>query len=200
MEPREMELESEERLLDDGLQIKSRKSWNHRRIRIAAIALLAIISVPLLLSPSLRHRSTATPILFGDCGSSLEEARAKGCEFDVISFTWLPPECHDPELVDDFLSLSDREWYQDPRGLDPAPREKVMNGEYQRLFVTREYHVYHCRYQWRKMHRGIQKRVIDSYIGSYNHTVHCEMMLMQVVPRSLTDTRINRKYIQCQRI
>jgi hypothetical protein len=89
--------------------------------------------------------------------------------------------------------------------------EEVARGNHEKLFVTREYHMYHCTYMWRKLHRGMlrggeneEKRgVVDTYIGSYGHTEHCEMMLLGmeggegVVDKNATDTAILMKFPQC---
>jgi hypothetical protein len=48
------------------------------------------------------------------CGSTAEEARARGCNFDTISFCWLPDECYDSDLVDTFEATRNWEYYADP--------------------------------------------------------------------------------------
>lgn len=48
------------------------------------------------------------------CGSTPEEAKAKGCHFDTISFCWLPSECYDSELVSTFESTRNWHYYADP--------------------------------------------------------------------------------------
>ena len=63
---------------------------------------------------------------------------------------------------------------------------------------------------WRKLHRGLlkgrenaEKRgVVDTYIGEYGHTAHCEMMLIgmedgDVLDKNATDTAIKMKFPQC---
>ncbi|CAD0085541.1 unnamed protein product [Aureobasidium mustum] len=37
-----------------------------------------------------------------DCGSSIKEAEAKGCRFDSLAVSWLPPLCRDDKLLDEF--------------------------------------------------------------------------------------------------
>ena len=36
------------------------------------------------------------------CGSSIEEAIAKGCKYDEMGATWLPDVCRDDELTAEF--------------------------------------------------------------------------------------------------
>lgn len=197
----EVELESEERLLDDEPHqphTRSRRPWNYRQIFITIAALLIGIAIPPVFSSFRRSPSKTTA--FGDCGSTLVQARAAGCKFDVVSFSWLPPECHEQSLIDDFLELQDWQWYRTPTSQDTVHRWLVLDGAHSELYVTREYHIFHCTYQWKKMHLGLQKRIIDTYIGGYNHTAHCDKMLTEEAPRNQTDTRIVRKFVQCQRI
>jgi hypothetical protein len=37
-----------------------------------------------------------------DCGNSIEEAKAKGCRYDSLAVSWLPPLCRDDKLLDEF--------------------------------------------------------------------------------------------------
>lgn len=71
--------------------------------------------------------------------------------------------------------------------------------------------MFHCTYMWRKLHRGMlrgednkeQRGVVDTYIGSYGHTAHCEMMLLGMegnegrLDKNATDTAIVMKFPQC---
>ncbi|KAI0970758.1 hypothetical protein F4678DRAFT_102042 [Xylaria arbuscula] len=118
------------------------------------------------------------------CGSTPEEARARGCHFDTISFCWYPDECYDSELVAAFEATRDWEYYADEEGTQPISREELIGGDGNNLWVRWEYHVRHCLYQWIKLHRAVLAKgdpnlpQIDSYIASLNHTNHCgEVML-----------------------
>jgi len=115
------------------------------------------------------------------CGSTAQEARERGCHFDVISFCWLPDQCYDPHLSSAFDNLKSWEWYLDPNKTQPLTHEQVMTGEFTGLYVNWEYHLRHCTAMWKKLHRAILgdgKKAIDSYIGPYDHTKHCEHMLL----------------------
>ena len=90
------------------------------------------------------------------------------------------------------------------------PYDEVARGDSKQLFVTREYHMYHCTYMWRKLHLGMLRGrndtegsgIVDTYIGEYGHTEHCEMMLLgemdgAVVDKTATDTAIVMKFPRC---
>jgi len=148
---------------------------------------------------------------FGSCGDTPTSARLANCTFDIVSFSWLPTPCADPELTAEFLRVRNWTWWLDTHTTTPVPFEEVAGGDYDQLFVTREYHMYHCTYMWRKLHRGLlkglenaEKRgIVDTYIGEYGHTSHCEMMLLgmeedhSVVDRNATDTAILMKFPHC---
>ena len=136
------------------------------------------------------------------CGNSSSEALSLGCSFDVISFAWLPARCFDQELVDDFLALKDWQWYLDAGAQQTADLASVAAGAYDELYVTQEYHMYHCTYMWRKMHRAmLAGDVLDGYVGDMHHTAHCEMQLLDR-SKALDDvgTTIYTKFVECPRV
>jgi hypothetical protein len=148
---------------------------------------------------------------FGFCGDTPSSARQANCTFDLMSFSWLPPACAETELTTEFLRLRNWTWWIDAEKNNPVPLHEVLKGEYRELYVTREYHMYHCTYMWRKLHRGLlrgqgsveERGVVDTYIGAYWHTAHCEMMLLGMegdeggIDKMATDTIITMKFPQC---
>ena len=171
----------------------------HRR-HLAPYFLGAAAIVAFLLIFTADHRDdTRTLVPALECGNSPSEALSRGCSFDVMSFAWLPAPCFDKELMQDFLSLRNWVWYRDESGNEPAADPMaVASGQYDQLFVTQEYHMYHCTYMWRKMHRAVQRALpLDGYIGSMGHTEHCENMLVHQAPLNSTNTVIMSKYVNC---
>lgn len=139
------------------------------------------------------------------CGTSPQQAMSLGCKFDVMSFAWLPARCFDSSLTAEFLALREWEWFEaadsgaaniSQRGVDIS---SVAKGAHDQLLVTQEYHLYHCTYMWRKMHRAIQReQPLDGYIGSMGHTDHCEHVLVtSETPLYDTSTTIFLKYANC---
>jgi hypothetical protein len=100
-----------------------------------------------------------TGMELGDCGSNHtpEEARAKGCLFDAMSWLWVRPECYDQALIDNFMNRTDWSWHTDWR-LTPesqVPLETVLRGDHPHLFTQKKYHSIHCTYMWQKMHKAL---------------------------------------------
>jgi len=54
-----------------------------------------------------RHNVTSGAKLTS-CGNSTEEARARGCKYDVLLNNWVPAPCFDQEWVDEYLE--DNSW------------------------------------------------------------------------------------------
>lgn len=111
------------------------------------------------------------------CGDSPETARARGCSFDIISFAWQTPECYDEPLVNEFLNWDNWEFFTEREGNHTVPRNQALQGE-QNLFMRWKYHVVHCTFMWRQMHRAYECGYIPSHLHAYNHTLHCQHILL----------------------
>jgi hypothetical protein len=72
-----------------------------RFFRPIIITLLAIlVLIPLV------YFIVSTPgrqLKYDQCGTTADEARARGCVFEVTGFTWLPKACQDTETEEEFL-------------------------------------------------------------------------------------------------
>lgn len=147
---------------------------------VVSCSLVALVLTIFALSFNIRTQNSA--VTTSPCGSTAQEARARGCHFDVISFCWLPDACYDEELSTTFDNITTWEWFLDPNRTQPIAHEEAMTGEYTGLYVNWEYHLRHCTFMWKKLHRavlGTGKSAIDGYIGPLAHTEHCSEMLLQ---------------------
>ena len=158
-------------------------STSHRSYTILLILLtvLGITEVGIIAQSLSTSRTSRPQVLLSPCGHSPTEARALGCHFDIMSFCWLPDKCYDTELSSTFDNLTQWEWFLDPNKTQPVAHEQVMAGEYMGLYVSWEYHLRHCTAMWRKLHRAVLgdgRVAVDSYIANYDHTRHCEQMLL----------------------
>jgi hypothetical protein len=121
-----------------------------------------------------------------NCGNSTAEAKAKGCHFDLLAYSWTPDECYDPVTDAEFF-----EWITRPeRVLGPFPffyhynaTQKVKNAEElgnapnTRIYTTREEHLAHCAHFLRRIHRSTQlppgKTYLTERSAGYEHSQHC---------------------------
>ncbi|KAJ5958811.1 uncharacterized protein N7479_005961 [Penicillium vulpinum] len=136
------------------------------------------------------------------CGESAAEALARGCKFDIMSFAWVPEPCFDRELMEEFLELRQWKWYADKDGQEVESELDIREGQYPEMFVSWEYHLVHCAYMWRKMHRALLKGgvdAVDGYVGSMHHTEHCSGMLLEYRQEAvnITNSWVYAKYPAC---
>ncbi|KAI4211032.1 MAG: hypothetical protein LQ351_006152 [Letrouitia transgressa] len=133
-----------------------------------------------------------------DCGSTVAEAREKGCHFDMMSWLWVPHECFDAELVEEFIALRDWDWYRNYTGGERVPLEEVRTGMHDALWAPQQYHMFHCTYMWKKMHRAILRHgPLDDDVASFDHTVHCEKMLLEPGELAEVNTLVTAEMVGC---
>lgn len=80
------------------------------------------------------------------CGNSSQEATMAGCKFDIMSYTWLHPDCFDQQLMYEFLGESDWNWYLDEEGTQSLALNDVAGGQHEYVYVTWQYYITHCTY------------------------------------------------------
>lgn len=138
------------------------------------------------------------------CGTDPDSARAAGCVLDIVSFSWLPPRCHDAELAQEFRLLQGWEYFLDINGTQPVAQELALEGGFRGLYTRNEYHLRHCMFMWKKMHRAIMqgaggKMSIDSVTAGYAHTEHCAERLVarREQPLDVVSGFIMVKYPDC---
>ena len=100
-----------------------------RFFRPTIILLSAIVVlVPLIYFIVPRQKS----LTHDQCGTNADEARARGCVFEVTGFTWLPKECHDPKTEEEFIEyIVDKELnlFRDANYTDVVSIDEVRRGD-----------------------------------------------------------------------
>jgi len=110
------------------------------------------------------------------CGQSAEEAKTLGCTFELMTVSWVPLECHDVELNEEFRRVRDWRFYSDLKGSREIG-EVELSEMTVKAYGTNEFHRMHCGYSWMKMHRALETgRRIDKGLSYYKHTTHCAEM------------------------
>ncbi|KAG9228255.1 hypothetical protein BJ875DRAFT_527822 [Amylocarpus encephaloides] len=158
--------------------------WSICLVSIAIV--LVVISGPLFYArtcfipnPSKSSVQIIPPSEWGYCGNTTATAHAHGCVYDLIPGAWVPPACFDEELEDEFLALSEWQWFADiNQTKEVSLKDLKATGGPNLLYVSTPYHVQHCVFTWKKLHRAIiHQKPIDTQIGRYGHTEHCAMAL-----------------------
>lgn len=181
----ESDCETEDSMLMPGYyekmeqQAKSRsaQSQNSRTIIIASIGLLIILGIGSASIIIFLLRPTVTSL--GWCGFTAEQARERGCVFDLMMSIWTHPSCYDQELSEQFLMESNFVYFWDVEGTKPFDEKEARNGSYDVIYTNGSFHLKHCSYIWARQTRARRKKpyVIDVAARSVEHIKHCNEYL-----------------------
>lgn len=156
--------------------------------------------------PHIRNGSdpeTGLPLAWshGDCGNSPDDAKARSCQYSIVLHSWLPKSClteADAEDADDMYK--DRSWPYKTTSGQNLTMEELGAGDYSHFTTTFDWHVTHCMYVWKRLHRIMldPTQELDSYTANYHHTSHCVNMIGGH-PEGMKDegTKIFVKYPKC---
>ncbi|KAA8620526.1 hypothetical protein TUN199_08946 [Pyrenophora tritici-repentis] len=112
------------------------------------------------------------PIPIAHCGATPAAARARGCIFESNNLAWVPPQCYDHELGDEWDAKNWSYAYGDDKEL--VSKEQVFQGEFDYLWVTWGQHIAHCALMVRKFQRAVfHNWPMDNWTSSLAHTDHC---------------------------
>lgn len=119
---------------------------------------------------------------YSPCGHSIVEARAAGCRWSAMSFSWSPPECYDDEIEAEFLAVHNWTWYSTEELLPGTEldRDAVIRGDIPNASMDSRFHNVHCIYTLKKIQRSLLGIALaDNYMLRWDHAKHCEMYLME---------------------
>jgi hypothetical protein len=144
-----------------------------RILTMTTIAILLLIPTVYLTLSSRPPAQTE----YTQCGTSAASARARNCVFEPTGFTWMPRACHDAITEREFLAYTavhDLKLFRDPDYTDVVTPEEVARGDGAGYFVREGYHLAHCMFLFKELHRAYARGgVVDGYVVSLNHTEHC---------------------------
>lgn len=137
------------------------------------------------------------------CGKSNEEAMAMDCRYDYVAVDWLPDDCVDDELVEEFDLEFDRSgsgpgnswsfFEFDPFMSTGTPYKPINASEIDEFarngkdyYTTREWHVARCLYTWRKQYRmSLGGLAMEPWNNKEEHIEHCATYILDAVRFSL---------------
>lgn len=122
-----------------------------------------------------------------DCGKTADEARSKGCHFDIMLSTWVHKDCFDEEMMERYVIDGKYTWYRDSEMLEPIPNEELRRGDHHTAYTSAQQHNAHCGYMWEiQMKAWMRGRPISRTLFSYEHTSHCAEWLVTRPPSDNT--------------
>ncbi len=134
-------------------------------------------------------KPAAPPVSCSCGGTTVAEALARGCKFTPLAIAWLPPQCLDEELADEFDRagpVGGWPYWADVNGTIPLTREEVGRLADTRgavFYTSQDWHVMHCMYTWRKHYRSKWTGVtIERRSNGIDHIRHCEAIVRDRAP------------------
>ena len=111
-----------------------------------------------------------------DCGSSLSEARSKGCKFSPMVTSWTPP-ARLSSVLDDEWNESGWKYFLDRNGTREASHDSVTRGDIETYWIDMNTHVAHCVYSFRQIYHAYPKGrgigAVPAHIMEEDHFYHC---------------------------
>jgi hypothetical protein len=113
------------------------------------------------------------------CGNSPEEAKTRGCVWDLMSYSWVHPACYNKAESDEWIAnYGPWDWYPQRN----STKSEVLKDEvlpYSPLVWTQQgYHVVHCLYIWKLLHlAGMNGHLVTDEGIPFQHTDHCVKMI-----------------------
>jgi hypothetical protein len=151
----------------------------------AAMALVWVVTTAGLIWQLRSHRPTthrldASGYICAPNGAIPDVARARGCEFDGLSFHWFPKEHTEDKdnlaILREFQEHGPWLRYLDKEGKYPIPPDNLVLTS---AYLTRREHIIHCKYALRQTHLWVTKGWDLPF--NYNHTLHCTAYLVDTI-------------------
>ncbi|EPE33494.1 hypothetical protein GLAREA_06507 [Glarea lozoyensis ATCC 20868] len=110
------------------------------------------------------------------CGNSPDKAKKRGCEWDVLSFCWLPQECLDQEITEEFRKAGPWTFYGDENRTTVVSEEE-FGMDTKKVWLTNELHSTHCAFSLLKFHKALSSGKMVHGQLPLSHTHHCSQVL-----------------------
>jgi hypothetical protein len=141
--------------------------------------------------------------ILAHCGTNPEEAQARGCVWDIMSFGWVHPTCFNQEESDSwYAEYGPWEWYTEKPGNETdAVRLTPEQLPFTPLvYTTQGYHIQHCLYILKNIHiAAMNSGPVTNEGITLGHTEHCIKLMANpdVQPFEDVVTRVHLLFIQC---
>lgn len=163
------------------------------RLVVVIFAIWGFLSVLATITQHLRaqdvdvYRPATLPAAYNHCacGSTVAEARARGCKYDSMGAAWLPEYCRDDELTAAFARAGtepDGAWpyFADANGTRRVSVEGIAEMGRGSFYATRYWHVAHCLFYWEKYVRMRDTgKVMEARFDRAKHTQHCRKLALK---------------------
>jgi hypothetical protein len=144
-----------------------------------------------------RHNITSNARLL-TCGSTVFEAREKGCKYDILLNNWIPTPCYEDDFILEYTD--DESWgaYADANMTNKLTALEMSESEY--YYTSVRDHINHCAILWKKQFWVLfeERQAVDTIVANPGHTDHCAQYLMDVEESKVSEaTRVERGFAGC---
>ncbi|KAK6077860.1 hypothetical protein SCUP515_04698 [Seiridium cupressi] len=133
-----------------------------------------------------RHNITTNAHLL-TCGNSTQEARDRGCKYDILLNNWVPAPCYDQEWIDEYAE--DLSWgaYADVNMTQKLTVDEMSERDF--YYTSIRDHINHCAIMWKKQFWVLyeDRGVFDTVMANPGHTEHCAQYLMDATDANFTE-------------
>jgi hypothetical protein len=113
------------------------------------------------------------------CGNSSNEARGRGCTFDIMSRFWVAPDCFYLGIDERFRQEHASAYYVDKEGQQQLPVDDVADFT-EAIYTSVSYHRLHCKYLLLRNQLAVASGgKLPAAMTSFQHTEHCVNVLSQ---------------------
>jgi hypothetical protein len=117
---------------------------------------------------------------FINCGTSTEEARSKGCVYDILANHYVHKSCYDEIGTQSYMNegTSWMGWLEKNKTTQLATIEEM--GDYDVYWTSQRDHIVHCGEMWKRQYRAFTQnwQYIDAITANEEHTFHCANYLV----------------------
>ncbi|KAH8678360.1 hypothetical protein BX600DRAFT_507311 [Xylariales sp. PMI_506] len=117
---------------------------------------------------------------FINCGTSTEEARSKGCVYDILANHYVHNSCFDEVSTKSYMDEG-TSWmgYLEKNKTTQLKTLEEM-GDYDVYWTSQRDHIVHCGEMWKRQYRAFTQnwRYIDAITANEEHTFHCANYLV----------------------
>lgn len=109
------------------------------------------------------------------------------------------PACFDGELMEEFVTARDWEFFHDAALSQVMPMETIRLGEHNHaVYATMHQHGHHCAYVWVKQFRAAARGwALDDLSANEHHTRHCADSMYHGFHGANASLALEVKYFSC---
>lgn len=125
-----------------------------------------------------------TPRKEHSCGTTVEEAKVRGCTFDPLTVSWLPTQCSREgyKQFHEFSLKNSLQYYRDNQSISEiiGPEALSERGGTIGYWTTTGEHLAHCAFIFLRLHAAMDRALrVDNTALNPLHTSHCVDYLLE---------------------